>query len=214
MKKPVLKIINTLLDTPYIRVYDLEYENGRHYYDASRRKKEDLVVSEPENILPDAVSGFVSVHCGDNAYLVCFPEYRYPIGNYVLSIPSGLIDEKDKDTENPIVSAMIREIEEEIGLKVKDTDDVRILAPVMYNSPGMTDECTALVAVQIQVEDLHELNHAGAEGSELFRDFTLLTKEEAREYLRRGTDTEGIPYPMVTRAALYWFVYENETVTG
>lgn len=33
---PVLKETRTLFETPYINIYDLVYEDGLHYYDASR----------------------------------------------------------------------------------------------------------------------------------------------------------------------------------
>ena len=97
MKKPQLKKIDTLFENRYINVYDLCYEDGRHYYDASRRKKEDLVAASEKPELPDAVSAFVILRCLDGQErLLLFHEYRYPTGQYVLSIPSGLIDEKGK----------------------------------------------------------------------------------------------------------------------
>ena len=33
---PVLKETRTLFETPYINIYDLVYEDGLHYFDASR----------------------------------------------------------------------------------------------------------------------------------------------------------------------------------
>ena len=210
LDKPVLEETKTLLDTPYIRVYELCYADGLHYYDASRRKKEALSAVAHRTDLPDAVSGFVSVKKGEEEpRLLLFYEYRYPIGEYVLSIPSGLIDRKDHAEAEPIVTAMVREITEETGLHVKDTDTVEVLTPMVYNSPGMTDESTALVAVHLHVQDYHELSHDGAEGSERFADILLVTREEAAEILKRGRDAHGTPIPMVTRSALTWFVYED-----
>ena len=89
---PVLKETRTLFETPYINIYDLVYEDRLHYYDASRRKPRFLL----------------------------FREYRYPVGHYVLSIPSGLIDEKDRQDASPILSAMRRELAEETGINNKN----------------------------------------------------------------------------------------------
>ena len=35
--------VKTVLDKGFIRVFDLQYEEGRHYYDATRRPLEELV---------------------------------------------------------------------------------------------------------------------------------------------------------------------------
>ena len=35
--------ITTILDEKYVKVYDLEYENGKHYLNASRRTLDELV---------------------------------------------------------------------------------------------------------------------------------------------------------------------------
>ena len=34
--------VETLFESPYVRVYDLQYAPGKHYFNASRRKKEEL----------------------------------------------------------------------------------------------------------------------------------------------------------------------------
>ena len=52
--------IKTLLETKFIKVFDLQYAGGRHYYNATRRSADDLVAvkstEEFQNMLPDAVS--------------------------------------------------------------------------------------------------------------------------------------------------------------
>ena len=52
--------ITTILDEKYVKVYDLEYENGKHYLNASRRTLDELVAvksdEEVKTMLPDAVS--------------------------------------------------------------------------------------------------------------------------------------------------------------
>lgn len=76
--------------------------------------------------LPDAATAFVIVkEQGQADKLLLFYEYRYPTGSYMLGLPAGLIDPADLKKENPILDAMKREIKEETGLTVKDTDQWR-----------------------------------------------------------------------------------------
>ncbi len=75
----------------------------------------------PDVKLPDAVSGFIILtSAGREPRFLLFCEYRYPVGHYVLSIPSGLIDERDRQDASPILSAMRRELAEETGINNKN----------------------------------------------------------------------------------------------
>ena len=55
--------VKSLYETRFIKVFDLQYAEGKHYYDATRRNKEDLVAIKSEeefkNMLPDAVTCIV-----------------------------------------------------------------------------------------------------------------------------------------------------------
>ena len=59
----------TLCDAKYVRLYDLQYREGAHYCDASRRAKEDLVAlksdEEFQAMQPDAVTIAVVVKLPD-----------------------------------------------------------------------------------------------------------------------------------------------------
>lgn len=216
MNKPKIKKdeIKTLLDTKFIKVYDLPYEEGNHYYDASRRGIEDILAAKDDAQLkremPDAASAILIVkEQGEEEKLVLFYEYRYPTGQFVLSIPAGLIDEKDGTLgEEAIRSAMIREIREETGIVLKDSDRVEVVNPALFTTPGFTDETTAFVLAVADLEDLSSLNQSGAEGAEKFDGFCLVTKQEACEILKQGRDPEGRYYPLITWAALVYFVSE------
>ena len=191
----------TLFDSPYVRVFDLQYAPGKHYYDATRRTLEELTAvksdREFQEMLPDAVSCIVILEMPeDEPRLLLSYEYRYPAGRFLLSVPAGLIDEKDKKEENPILSAAIREIREETGLEVREGDCVTIVNPLLFSSPGMTDESNALVCVRLHPEDLSVLSQEGAEGSERFEGFVLLTRAEVLEILKNGRDERGNYYPM------------------
>ncbi len=202
--------VKDLTQTPFVRLYDLVYPDGYHYLEASRRTGEDLLASlEPEQldqVLPDAVSAcLVVVTPDDEPRMVLSYEYRYPTGQYVLGIPSGLVDARDQDEGDPCVAAMVREIAEETGIRLTEGDTVSVVNPLLFNSPGMTDESTALLCAVAHLDDLSSLSHAGAEGSERFDGFELVTKAQARHILAQGRDPHGHYYPLVAWAAMTYF---------
>ena len=202
--------VEILFDSPYIRVADLQYAPGRHYFDATRRRPEDLAAiksdQEYREMLPDAVSCIVVLDSpGEEPRLLLSREFRYPAGRFMLSVPAGLIDEEDKGTADPVIGTAAREIREETGLEIMEGDSVTVVNRVLFSSPGMTDESNALVCAVLRSADLSALSQEGAVGSEQFDGFVLLTKEEAMETLARGRDKEGNFYSMYTWAALLYF---------
>nr|WP_302021161.1 NUDIX hydrolase [uncultured Acetatifactor sp.] len=212
-KKPQItkENVKALFDSPYVRVADLQYAPGKHYYDATRRTMEDMVAVKPEeefeNMLPDAVSCIVILAMpGEEPKLLLSYEFRYPAGQYLLSVPAGLIDEGDKGKADAVLVTTVREIKEETGLEVRETDTVTVVNPLVFSTPGMTDECNALVCAVLHPTDLSLLSQEGAVGSEQFDGFCLLTKAQAMEVLRSGRDERGKYYPLYTWAALMYFV--------
>ena len=105
----------------------------------------------------------------------------------------------------PILTAAIREIREETGISLKE-DALSIINPLLFSSPGMTDESNALVCAVANLSDLSSLSQKGAVGSERFDGFELLTPKAAREILLAGKDKDGIFYSVYTWAALMYFV--------
>ena len=213
MEKPVItdECVKPLFETKFIRLYDLQYAEGRHYYTATRRTKENLtaLLSEEEfcGMVPDAVSCFVILKTPDQEpKLLLSYEYRYPTGHFLLSPPAGLIDEEDQRKPHPALSAAVREIAEETGIRMKDTDLMAEISPCAFSSPGMTDEANALVAAVITLEDLDALDQTGAVGSECFDGFELLTRQQAEEVLRAGRDKFGHYFSVYTFCALLYFV--------
>ena len=201
--------VKTLFESPYLRVADLQYAPGKHYYDATRRDMENLTAiksdQEFEAMLADAVSCFVILD-GEEPRLLLSYEFRYPAGQYLLSVPAGLIDEEDRERPDVLVSTAIREIREETGLEVRDTDTVRVVNPLVFSTPGLTDESNALICAVLRSAKVADLSQEGAVGSEQFDGFCLLTKAQARELLKKGRDERGRFYPLYTWAALVYFV--------
>lgn len=203
--------IETLYGTKFLNMYDLQYGEGKHYFEASRRKPEDLVVrkndGEVREMLPDAVTIAVVLHLpGNRTRLLMSYEYRYPIGQFLLSPVAGLLDPEDRECPDPLVNAAIREIREETGLTVKENDRVYVLNPCAYSTPGMTDESNAFLCAEITLDSLDELNQNGAQGSELFDGFELLDRERAQEIFRTGRDEHGNFYSLAAWAVLSIFL--------
>jgi ADP-ribose pyrophosphatase len=209
--------VETLIDKKFVRLYDLQYEEGKHYYDASRRAADDLVAVKSEEeflvMLPDAVSCIVILELpGQQPCLLLSQEYRYPAGRFLLSVPAGLIDPEDVqaakesgDNESAILAAAAREIHEETGLVIRESDRLSVVNPFLFSTPGMTDESNALVCAVVKRENMDELSQDGAVGSELFDGFTLVTPEHARKLLQNGRDDNGHFYSIFTWAALMHF---------
>ncbi len=212
MKKPEITddIIVTEFEAKYINVYDMRYAPGAHYYNATRRKRKDLVVLKSEeeykNMIADAVSCIVIVKApNEEPRLLLSWEFRYPTNHYVLGVPAGLIDPRDHETDDPVKSATVREIYEETGMQIQK-EDVQLVNPALFSTPGMTDESNAIVCVTVRPENLEELSREGAEESECFEGFELLDKAAARKLMLDGVDSYGHFYSTYTWIALAWFL--------
>ena len=200
-----------LYTSRFLKCYDIQYAEGRHYFEASRRDEKDLVVKKTDEefkkMLPDAVSIAVVLHLpGDETRLLMSYEYRYPIGQFLLSPPAGLIDPEDAESDDPLVRTAIREIKEETGLTVKESDKVYVLNACAFSTPGMTDESNAFLCAEITLESLDELNQDGAEGSEMFKGFELLDRKRAQEIFRAGKDEKGNYYSLAAWMVLSIFL--------
>lgn len=210
--------VEEMLDKKFIRVYDLQYGEGKHYFDATRRCADDLVAIKSEEefgrMLPDAVSCFVVLRLPDQPpQLLLSQEYRYPAGRFLLSVPAGLIDPEDcetaratGDTNAALLATAAREIKEETGLVLTPQDTLTVVNPFLFSTPGMTDESNALVCAIVERDNTDFLSQTGAVGSELFDGFVLVTPEKARELLAKGSDDNGHFYSVFTWAALMYFL--------
>lgn len=211
--KPVIRKenIEPLFDSKFIKVFDLQYEEGKHYYDATRRSLDRLAAIKPDSefraMLPDAVTCIVILKVKDEEpKLLLTKEYRYPAGQFLLSPPAGLLDPEDEAEKEPVLAAAKREIQEETGIQLSEQDTLSVINPLLFSSPGMTDESNALACAVIHLEDLSALSQDGAVGSECFDGFRLLSAAQAREILKAGKDQDGLFYSVYTWAALMYFV--------
>ena len=73
--------METIYESEYMNLYDLQYREGGHYYCASRRNKDRMVALTPDEecgtMQPDAVSCFVVLNIkGQPKKLLLNWEYR------------------------------------------------------------------------------------------------------------------------------------------
>jgi len=179
--------VETLLDTRFVKVFDLQYAPGRHYFDATRRDRASLVAAMSDEafraMVPDAVSLCVVWHeDGQPDKMLLNREYRYPLGQYVLSVPAGLIDPGDRGTNraDAVRSAAIRELYEETGITFHDPDRFTLIHPCLFSSPGLTDESNAMARLDLYGHAEAELTQSHAEATEKFEGFRFVTPEDAQ----------------------------------
>ena len=212
MDRPTLtkEQVNGIFDSRFIRLADLRYNGTMHYYSVSRKPLGQVpLLSEEEfkEMYPDAVTCIVIIKTPDaEPRLLLTKEFRYPIGQFLLSPPAGLLDKADLESENAVLSAAKREIEEETGLVLKDSDRLYKVNPLCFSSPGMTDEGNALACAVVEADKEISFNADHTESTERIGDYTLYTRDEALRMLKQGRDDEGIFYSIYTFVALLYFV--------
>ena len=213
MNKPNItkECAKQLLDTKFVKVFDLQYAEGRHYYDATRRNLENLTAvksdEEFKTMQPDAATCYVILRTpGAEPRMLLHYEYRFPIGQFMISPPAGLIDPADRSADEPLIVTAKREMYEETGIEFKEGDKAFVVNPLVFSTPGMTDECNGLVCLIIDNFHEDDLSQAHCEATECFDGFCLVTKDEALQILRDGRDPRGNFYPAYTWMALSYFV--------
>lgn len=233
MERPIIteEKVQPMLETRFIKVFDLQYKEGAHYYDATRRDKAELVALKSDEafrqLMPDAATCFVIVDTPkEGPHLLLSYEYRYPTGQFLLSPPAGLMDPSDREEaakryetpEDQVDAALLltaeREIHEETGIRLQlheredhlPTDRLFVVSPLLFSTPGMTDECNGLVCAVAHLADLSSLSQTGAEGTEVFDGFELLDEQAARRILTEGRDKHGNFYSAYTWMALIYFL--------
>lgn len=110
------------------------------YVDSSKK------VRSWENVSRTTLGGAVAMIAKKSDKIVLVRQFRPPIDNYIIEFPAGLVDGDEKHE-----TAALRELKEETGYIGKVTG---VTCPV-YSSPGMTNETTALVFIDID-ENLPE----------------------------------------------------------
>lgn len=217
MKEPKIEKdkVDVIFDHKYLSLYGMNCSNGSYYLEASRRKLDDLVVFQKDenydNMLPDAVTCALVLKIGENEPVLYMEhEFRYPTAHFLMSPPAGLIDKSDCEFGDPRIIAAKREIKEETGVEVKDSDKIYVASPLFFSSPGLTDESNAIVVAEVSIPDLSSLTNDGAEGTECFDGYSLITKAQAKKLIKECKDENGHFFSIFTWGILMYFVYEMQ----
>ena len=114
--------------------------------------------------------------------MLLIKEFRFPINNYVIASPAGLIDDGED-----FKTAALRELYEEIGYSPEEVTITSTLLP-SYSSVGLTDEQTASVFVTVDDSIKPKQNLEGTEDIEYF----WVTPQEAQHFLETGHLTKKL----------------------
>jgi ADP-ribose pyrophosphatase len=179
--------VEKLTDQPWVNLFAADYEHQGHagrWVFASRRAGPR---AGPHN---DAVL-IVPIlrNPGQPPRLVLIREFRVPVGDYVIGLPAGLIEEGET-----VESTIRREVREETGFEV--TAIKRVTQPV-YSSAGLSDEAVALAFIDV----------AGPDGAkpalEASEDIEVLLLDY--EGVRRVCDDPSLRVDAKTWAVLYLY---------
>lgn len=118
----------------------------------------------------------------EQSKMLLIKEFRFPINNYVIASPAGLIDEGED-----FKTAALRELYEEIGYSPEEVTITSTLLP-SYSSVGLTDEQTASVFVAVDDSVKPKQNLEGTEDIEYF----WVTPQDAQYFLETGRLTEKL----------------------
>lgn len=178
-----IKKLTLYKDDKYLSLYDAEYINKKgftkHWTIASRKDYNTIYSEyfEGKKTALDAV--IIAAYHEDSKKLVLIKEFRIPINDYIYELPAGLIDHNEE-----IETAVTRELKEETGLTVK-----KILMNKSklgtYLSPGMTNECVALVYCTCT----GNLTNKYLEDDEDI-ETVLISKDEAKEILSKDVNID------------------------
>ncbi len=133
--------VKKLTDRKFLNMFEVTYEgeNGLIKYEMVTRRKLPEIVQP--TLKPDAVHMIPYSYVQGSMVVYLIKEFKRAIGDFVYGLPAGLVDEG----EDSMTSA-IRELDEEIGAKVKH---IKLAESATYSSLGMTDEKAELYEAEV-----------------------------------------------------------------
>uniref|UniRef100_A0A7S4CWT8 Nudix hydrolase domain-containing protein n=1 Tax=Eutreptiella gymnastica TaxID=73025 RepID=A0A7S4CWT8_9EUGL len=138
--------IDDLASTRWIKFQALQYKDPR-----GRVRSWDMVsrngyLPPGPQVEADAVTIFPRLwREGEPAQTILVKQFRPPLGTATIEVPAGLIDEGETAE-----AAALRELQEETGYRVGTVASVS--QPLTF-SPGLTNESTRLVVVDVDLDD-------------------------------------------------------------
>ena len=135
-----IKNVEKLTNERWLNLFAAEFQNNDHtgrWVFASRKPKPHAGRSSDAVIIVPVLR-----NPGEPARLVLIREFRVPVGDYVIGLPAGLIDDGES-----VEATVRRELKEETGLELSAIE--RITAP-LFSSSGLTDEAAAMAFVEVR----------------------------------------------------------------
>lgn len=136
-----------LADTKYLRLLNKEYLVDGEFLDWSYVER----TTSKEGV-PDAVVIFA--YDLKRKKVLTINEFRYSVGDYVLDLPAGLVE-----NGLSVEETALKELKEETGYTGKI---VKVLPP-SYSSVGLTTEQVSVVFIEVDSTDTAEQNLEGTE---------------------------------------------------
>lgn len=167
----------------YLHLYETKFSNGARWFTASREK--DFAQKIMNGTLQKTAKGvhiFAFTH--DWQKVLVTKEFRYTVNQWVYAVPAGIIDPNES-----VISAALRELQEETGLQVSH-DNVFQVDPPYMSSAGLTDEVVTNVYVLLPDEASEKLSTEFLESNELITS-EFLTGQEIDELTLEGNFMSG-----------------------
>ena len=185
--------VHNVYDSRFIKVFGMEYVEGKQYMNATRRSVDDLVAlksdEEFKSMLPDAVSCVVILNGAEPKLLLTY-EFRYPAGQYLLSVPAGLIDKSDEAEADPIIVTAKRELKEELEVRIPDEKEeaetkygYKFLGTICPDS-GAQGTFAGVCCIEIS-------GYQCKLGDEGITDVIEVTEDELRKMIQAGKINDG-----------------------
>ncbi|SCH61219.1 MULTISPECIES: NUDIX hydrolase [unclassified Romboutsia] len=183
MKNTKIQDIKTLVETPFVGLYEVNYKNklgdDRTWTVASRKNRKELKEIYLNNKEDKIDAVVIAAYHKDTNKLVLIKQFRVPINDYIYELPAGLVDNDEKMEE-----AVKRELKEETGLELVKINSIRSKSKI-YLSPGMTDESVAFVNCTCKGEISDEFLEEDEEIEAI-----LVSQEEAKSILQGNEEID------------------------
>lgn len=144
--KHTLYKIEKLTDENFLNLYKVIYKSKDKpivFLVASRNKEISKLYANTKKLKANAVRGLPYFYKNNELFVITIKQFRYTINDYIFECPAGLVEPNETEEQ-----AIIREIEEEIGAKVKN---ITLTESAGFTSVGLSDELVANFNVEVEL---------------------------------------------------------------
>ena len=160
--KHILDNIEKLTDENFLNLYKVIYKSKNKpivFLVASRNKEISKLYANTKKLKANAVRGLPYFYKNNELFVITIKQFRYTINDYIFECPAGLVEPNETEEQ-----AIIREIEEEIGAKVKN---IVLTESAGFTSVGLSDELVANFNVEVELINNQHLDE--------FEDIEIIT---------------------------------------